>query len=290
MSETLSPAAHRAGAPRGRRRWGRGTSYLALGLLAALYIFPFLLSLANSFKSDAEAANSPMSLIPQNFTTAAYERLFQSDMPLWLGNTVLITVLVTLGRMLFDCLAGYALACLPLKGRGLVYAGFVAVIAVPPVVLLIPKFLVLKELGMYDSYAGLIIPLLADAAGVMIMRNFFLGLPPSIDEAARIDGAGVVRRFWQISLPMARSAVITLLILSFQASWNELPHMIVAAQDPNLFTLTKGTAQLASGALSAGSQFPIKLAAATLMTIPVAVLFFIFQRRIMNTTDGGAKE
>ncbi|MEA5454013.1 carbohydrate ABC transporter permease [Sinomonas sp. JGH33] len=286
MADDPRPAARRR---RPLRAATIGT-YALLTALALVYVFPFVVSLANSFKTDEDAANNPVSLIPQSFTTAAYQQLFQTDLPLWLGNTVVVTVLVTAGRVLFDSMAGYALSRLPFRGRNAVYAGLVAVMAVPGVVLLIPKFLVIKEFGMYDTYAGMVIPMLADAAGVFIMRNFFESVSPSIEEAAKIDGAGVFRRFWSVVLPMSRSALITLFILSFQASWNELPQMIISTQSPSLFTLTKGTAQLASGALSAGSQFPVKLAAATLMTIPVAVLFFVFQRRIMNTTAGGTKE
>jgi multiple sugar transport system permease protein len=144
-------------------------------------------------------------------------------------------------------------------------------------------------LGIYNSYAGLIIPLLADAAGIFIMKNFFESFPHAIEEAAMIDGASTWRRFYSIVLPMARPALITLIILSFQGSWNELSHFIVASQDPQLMTLTKGVAQLASGALSQGSQYPIKLAAAVIMTIPVAILFFIFQKKIMNNSEGGVK-
>lgn len=292
MTKARSAASYdpRASAERRRVTGGATGTYAVLVLLAVVYIFPFIVSLANSFKTDEDAANSPVSLVPQTFTTAAYERLFQSDLPVWLGNTVIVTIVVTAGRVLFDSMAGYALSRLPFRGRNAIYAGLIAVMAVPGVVLLIPKFLVIKEFGIYDSYLGMILPMLADAAGVFIMRNFFESISLSIEEAAKIDGAGVFRRFWSVVLPMSRSALITLFILSFQASWNELPQMIISTQSPSLFTLTKGTAQLASGALSAGSQFPIKLAAATIMTIPVAVLFFIFQRRIMNTTAGGTKE
>jgi multiple sugar transport system permease protein len=161
--------------------------------------------------------------------------------------------------------------------------------AVPAVVLLIPQFLVINQLGMYDSYAGMIIPLLVDAAGVFIMKNFFESIPVSVEEQARIDGAGAFRLFWSVVLPMARPALITIVILSFQGSWNELSHFIVSTQSPELTTLTKGVASLASGQLSQGSQYPIKLAAAAIMTIPVAVMFFIFQRHIMNTAEGAVK-
>jgi len=186
-------------------------------------------------------------------------------------------------------MAGYALARLTFRGRGLVFAGLIAVMAVPGVVLLIPKFLVVNQLGIYDSYAGMTIPLLADAAGVFIMKNFFESIPVSVEEAARIDGAGVFRTFWSVVLPMARPALITLVILSFQGSWNELSHFVVSAQSPELYTLTKGVATLASGGLGQAQQFPLKLGAAALMTIPVAVMFFIFQRQIMSTTEGAVK-
>ena len=264
--------------------------YALLIVLAVIYIYPFLVQVATSFKTEAEAASDPISLIPQTFTFAAYERLFgRSDYPIWFANSTIVTICVTLGRVFFVSLAGYALARLQFRGRGLVFAAVVAVMAVPAVVLLIPKFLVINQLGMYDSYAGMIIPLLVDAAGVFIMKNFFESIPVSVEEQARIDGAGAFRLFWSVVLPMARPALITIVILSFQGSWNELSHFIVSTQSPELTTLTKGVASLASGQLSQGSQYPIKLAAAAIMTIPVAVMFFIFQRHIMNTAEGAVK-
>ncbi len=264
--------------------------YLLLIAIAVVYIFPFLVQVSTSFKTDNEATSDPVSLIPSTITFAAYERLFtRSDFPLWFANSAVVTVLVTLGRVFFVSLAGYALARLRFRGRGVVFAMVVAVMAVPSVVLLIPKFLVLNQLGLYDSYAGMVIPLLVDAAGVFIMKNFFESIPPSVEEQARIDGAGTFRIFWSIVLPMARPALVTIVILSFQGSWNELSHFIVSTQSPELTTLTKGVAGLASGQLSQGNQYPLKLAAAAIMTIPVAVMFFIFQKRIMNTTEGAVK-
>ena len=273
-----------------RRRRGTVLTYAVLAVIALGYIYPFLINIATSFKTDPDAATEPLSLIPATWTSAAYSRLFlHSDFPVWFGNSVLVTACVTAGRVFIDSLAGYALARVAFRGRGIVFAGLVAVMAVPGVVLLIPKFLVINQLGIYDSYAGMIIPLLADAAGIFIMKNFFESIPRSVEEAAKIDGAGTFRTYWSIVLPMARPALITLVILSFQGSWNELSHFIVSAQSPALMTLTKGVAQLASGALSQGTQYPLKLAAAAIMTIPVAVVFFIFQRRIMSTTEGAEK-
>ncbi|GLK17769.1 carbohydrate ABC transporter permease [Herbiconiux flava] len=279
-----------------RRRSGRfiaSTSvlYAILAVIAIVYIFPFLIDVATSFKTDAEAASDPLSLIPQTWTTAAYERLFlNSDFPTWFANSAVVTVFVTIGRVFLASLAGYALARLDFRGRNVIFAGLVAVMSVPLVVLLIPKFLVINQLGIYDSYAGMIIPLLVDAAGVFIMKNFFESIPASVEEQARIDGAGTFRIFWSVVLPMARPALITIVILSFQGSWNELSHFIVSTQSPELTTLTKGVASLASGQLSQGTQYPLKLAAAAIMTVPVAVMFFIFQRRIMNASEGAVKE
>jgi multiple sugar transport system permease protein len=280
-----------------RRRRPTGTIaaqsvlYAILVVLAVVYIFPFLVQVATSFKTDADAAANPVSLIPGTWSAAAYERLFAgSDFPIWFANSAVVTVFVTLGRVFFNSLAGYALARLQFRGRNVVFAALVAVMSVPLVVLLIPKFLVINQLGMYDSYAGMVLPLLVDAAGVFIMKNFFESIPTSVEEQARIDGAGTFRVFWSVVLPMARPALITIIILSFQGSWNELSHFIVATQSPELTTLTKGVASLASGQLSQGTQYPLKLAAAAIMTIPVAVMFFIFQRRIMNASEGAVKE
>jgi len=295
QAETLAADPASVPPPRRRRRTLGGVSgqillYAMIALLALVYIYPFLVQVATSFKTEQEAASNPISLLPQTFSIAAYERLFlNSDFPLWFANSAVVTILVTLGRVFFVSLAGYALARLHFRGRGVVFALVVGVMAVPTVVLLIPKFLVLNQIGIYDSYTGMVLPLLVDAAGVFIMKNFFESIPTSVEEQARIDGAGTFRVFWSIVLPMARPALITIIILSFQGSWNELSHFIVATQSPELTTLTKGVASLASGQLSQGTQYPLKLAAAAIMTIPVAVLFFIFQKRIMNTSEGAVK-
>lgn len=274
----------------GKNKWWL-INIAVLILLATIYIFPFLIQVANSFKNDGEATSNGLNLVAETWTAAAYRTLFtDSNFPLWFGNSVVVTLLVTAGRVFFDSLAGYALARLKFAGRQLIFAMLIAVMAVPGVVLMIPKFLVVRELGIYDTYGALVIPLLVDAAGVFIMRNFFESIPVAVEEAAQIDGAGVFRTFWSIVLPMARPALVTIIILSFQGSWNEFNHFIVASNSPKLVNLTKGVAQLASGGYGSGNQFPLKLAAATLMTIPVAIVFFVFQRRIMGSTGGAVKE
>ncbi|SBT53388.1 carbohydrate ABC transporter permease [Micromonospora auratinigra] len=282
-----APVARRA--DRGpRARVNRILGYATLIAFGLVFLYPFVIQLGNSFKTEPDAAANPLSPVPDPVTLAGFERIFAgTNFPLWLGNSLLVTVLVTLGRVFFDSLAGYALARLRFRGRAALFGAVIAVMAVPGVVLLIPKFLVLKQLGLYDSYAGLVVPLLADAAGVFIMKQFFESVPVSIEEAARIDGAGVFRTFWSVVLPTARPALITLTILSFQGSWNEFPHSLVSVQDPDLFTLPRGLADLVSGSLGKGTQYPLKLGAALLATIPVAVLFVIFQRYFVRGANEG---
>jgi multiple sugar transport system permease protein len=274
-----------------RRMVGKAITYGFLFALAVIYIFPFLIAVATSFKTEPNATANPLSLVPDPVTSSAFHELYKDqDFLTWVKNSAIVTLGVTFLRVFLDSLAGYALARLRFRGRGAAFATIVAVMAVPSVVLLIPKFLIIRQLGIYDTYYGMIIPLLVDAAGVFIMKNFFESIPVSVEESARIDGASLFRIYWSIVLPMARPALVTIFILSFQGSWNELGHFIISAQSTSLNTLTKGVAQLASGQLGAGNRFPLKLAASTLMTIPVALLFFIFQRRIMNTQAGAVKE
>ncbi len=264
--------------------------YTALIVFSLVYIYPFFVQLSTAFKTDPDAVDNPLSLIPDPITTAAFQRIAETDFPLWFTNSVVVTVLVTIGRVFFDSLAGYALARLKFRGRDAVFTAILAVLAVPGIVLLIPKFLVLNYLGIYNTYPALFVPLLVDAAGVFIMKQFFESIPPSVEEAARIDGAGTFRTFWSIVLPMARPALITLTILSFQGSWNELAHFIIASDDPDLYTLTRGVAGLTSGAQGSGRQFPVSMAAALLMTIPTAIVFIAFQRYFTRGANAGAEK
>ena len=274
-----------------RRRIGTALVYSLLVAIAVVYIFPFLVAIATSFKTEPNATADPLSLVPSPVTTTAFHDLYKNDnFLLWVKNSAIVTLSVTFLRVFLDSLAGYALARLRFRGRGAAFATIVAVMAVPSVVLLIPKFLIIRQIGIYDTYYGMILPVLVDAAGVFIMKNFFESIPVSVEESARIDGANLFRIYWSIVLPMARPALVTLFILAFQGSWNELAHFVISTQSASLTTLTKGVAQLVSGQLGSGNRYPLKLAASTLMTIPVALLFFIFQRRIMNVSAGAVKE
>ena len=297
---TSSPGSGSAGTDESTGHRRRGPSrralllaffaYVVLVLFAFVYLYPFVIQVATSFKTDADATRNPLVLLADPFTTDAFTRLLNTKFPLWFVNSVVVTVFVTAGRVFFNSLAGYALARIKFRGREVVFTAVLAVLAVPGVILFIPKFLVLNSIGIYDTYPALILPLLVDAAGVFIMKQFFESIPVSVEEAARIDGASTFRIFWSVVLPMARPALITLTILAFQGSWNELGHFIVASQDPDLATLTKGVASLTSGQLGSGTQYPISMAAALIMTIPVALVFFWLQRYFVTGGTAGAEK
>jgi multiple sugar transport system permease protein len=260
-------------------------TYGLLILFAAIFIAPFLLEAANSFKTDPDATANGLSLIPHPFTLSAWDQIFGigpnggvGDFPRWLVNSCIVAVFITAGRVFLDSLAGYALARLNFRGRRLVFALVIATLAVPSVVLLIPQFLIIKQLGIFNSYPGMILPMMIDAAGIYMMRQFFLQVPVALEEAARIDGATVFETYWRVVLPVVRPGLITLAILSFQGAWNQFAFFLVATVSPQYFTLTTGLANIVGGGLGAGNQFPLKLGAALLTTLPVAVLFFVFQK------------
>lgn len=178
---TAAVVAERAEVPGRARHRGlkKLLGYAVLVAVAFVYLYPFVIQIATSFKSDAEASNNALGLIPNPLDMSAWRRTFglteDSSVPIlrWLMNSVLVTVVVTASRVFLDSLAGYALSRLKFRGRGFLFATVLAVISVPGVALLVPKFLIVKSLGIYDSYAGMIMPLLIDAAGVFIMKQFF---------------------------------------------------------------------------------------------------------------------
>jgi len=272
-------------------------AYVMLVIFALLYLAPFAFETANSFKTDADASVNGLSLIPHPPTATAWDQIFGiknngvTDIPRWLFNSALVATLITIASVFLASLAGYALARLEFKGRRLVFGFVIATLAVPSVVLLIPQFLMLKELGLFNTYAGMILPICVSATGIFMMRQFFLQVPVALEEAARMDGAGVFTTWWRVVLPVVRPGLITLTIISFQGAWNQFAFFQVATISPKYFTLTTGLANIVGGGLSAGNQFPLKLGASLLTTIPIAVLFFVFQRYLVRgRLEGSIKQ
>jgi multiple sugar transport system permease protein len=260
------------------KRTKRLIFYAILLFFAFLYLMPFILAVSASFKTRAEVAANPLGVIPDEPTLAAWQVVANSAFPRWLTNSVITSVSITLGRLFLDSLAGYALARLNFPGRKLIFAGVVATLAVPGIVLAVPRFLVLRELGLLNSYAGIILPLAVDAFGIFLMKQFFESIPTEIEEAAKVDGASVYTTWWRIVMPMAAPGLIALTILSFQGSWNEFLHPLIAAPtNSSVWTLPLGLAQIAQAGGESINQ-PVAMAGSMLTTLPVLIVFLIFQR------------
>ena len=271
---------------RGTPVWRPIRRFLGYGVLigfALVFLYPFVLSAVTVFKTLPDIAAQPVTpwADPRyGWTLDGLRGLNRGSiqLPRWLLNSVVVTVLVVLGRLVLCALAGYALARLRFVGRTLVFGLVVSVMAVPAIVLAIPRFIVMKELGIINTYAGLILPLMFDAFGIFLMKQFFEQLPPELEEAAAIDGATVFQTFWRVMLPVAAPGLIALTILSTQAVWNDFLHPLIAAPgDPNLRTLPVGLAML-RGAFGETNPWNTILAGALITTLPMAVIFFTFQR------------
>lgn len=271
-------------AARARLRRRRALGYTVLVAFALVFVYPFLLSAATAFKSLPDIQANPV--VPWasgeygGWTLDGIAGLDSQSIqiPRWTVNSVVVTVAVVMGRVLFDSMAGYALARLKFPGRGLAFALVIAVMAIPGIILAIPRFLVMKELGILNSYSGLIVPLMFDAFGIFLMKQFFEMLPRELVEAAKIDGASSWQIFSKVMLPLAAPGLITLTILATQGVWNEFLHYLVAApSEPDLKTLTVGLAGI-SAAFGEAPPWNTVLAGTLITTIPIAIVFFVFQR------------
>lgn len=261
----------------------RALGYSALILFALIFIMPFLLSLVTAFKTLPDIQQNPVTPWAggrYGWTMAGVQGLNTSSVriPRWALNSVVVTVWVTVGRVFLDSIAGYALAKMRYRGRSVVFGLVIALLGVPGVVLLIPKFLIMKQLGILNSYFGLILPLVFDAFGIFLMKQFFEQLPDEMIEAAEIDGATKWQTFWRVMLPLAAPGLIALTILSVQGVWNDFMHPLIAVPgNPDLQTLPLGLSNIRA---SFGEAQPWNsiLAGTLITTIPIAIVFFAFQR------------
>lgn len=268
--------------------------YGALIVASAFYVLPFVLAVITSFKTLPDYAANASSLrwdAELGSPTLDGVRGLRSDrvlFPRWTYNSVVVTACVVVGRVLLSALAGYALARIRFPGYKLVFGLILAVMMIPGIVLAIPRFLLLKELGLINTYTGLILPLVFDAFGIFLMKQFMEQIPIELEEAAAIDGASRWTTFRKVILPIARPAVITLAILSTVGAWNEFLHPLIAANRNELRTLPVGLAQL-RGQFGSSTPWPTVMAASVLMTIPMAIIYFVFQRYFREGMSGAVK-
>lgn len=260
--------------------------YIVLIVLALIIILPLVWMLLTSFKTDSDAIRNPYSL-PAPFSLDAYATLTSGQQPilLWVWNSFAAATVQTVLILVTASMGAYALARLEFAGKKLVFGAIIATLLVPPVVFLIPNYLIVQNLGWLDTLWAITVPGAAGAFGIFFLRQFFVGLPVEIEEAARIDGAGDIRIFLQVILPLARPALATLAVLSFLGNWNDFLWPVYVLLSPENLTLQPGLSQL-QGAYS--THFGIVMAGAVIASVPVLILFGLAQKQIVESVAGSA--
>ena len=252
---------------------------LTLGFVAV--VTPFVWMILGSFKGEGELLRVPPTWWPETPTLDNYRELFDKESFLrYFVNSTLVAVCVTAGNLIFCSMVGYALAKLTFRGKKLVFALVMGTLLIPGMVTFVPLFVLVANLGLVDSYPGLILPFLVTPFGVFLMRQFIVGLPDDLLDAGRVDGASELRIFRQIILPLCGPALATLGILTFLGSWNNFLWPLVVAQTQDYYTLPVALALFSTG--QNVTNYGILLAGATVVVVPIVIVFLIFQRRFIE--------
>ena len=250
--------------------------YGLLFLMTLIYIGPFLFSLSISFNAEQDVFNWPIRLIPETWTLGNYKRVWE-DLPFsrWLFNSVLITIIQTITNVFFAALAGFAFARLKFPGKNIIFSILLASLMIPGIILLVPKFIILNEFRLINTYAGLTLPGLVSVVNIFLMKQFFETIPKDLEEAALIDGCSYFRIFWQVFLPVSKPALAAVAIYTFQGSWNEFLWPVIVTTTEEMFTLPVGMAFLKN---EFSIQWPLLMAGTILISLPTLAIFIIFQR------------
>ncbi|MCL5972307.1 MAG: carbohydrate ABC transporter permease [Firmicutes bacterium] len=257
-------------------RVSRGLYLLILTAGALVMVIPFFWSLSTSLKPLGEALVFPPKWIPHPFLWMNYVLTWKTvPMGQWFINSTIVAVVVVIGNLILDSMAGYALARIRFRGRSLVFFGIISMLMIPFQSIMLPVYIILRALGLINSYAGIILPQLVSAMGVFLMRQAFLNVPQEVEESAIIDGASRWRIFAQISLPMVQPSLLTLALMMFMGAWNNFLLPLLVANNQNFWTLPLGMVMFQQQYYT---NWPYLMAAAVMATIPIAVLFLLFQR------------
>lgn len=259
--------------------------YGLLGAIALVMLFPLLWLVSTALKSPTEnILQSPPQLLPSQPTLDNFVSVWNS-LPFgqYLYNSTLVSVLTVALNLLFCALAAYPLARLSFVGRDWIFVAIVSTIMIPFQIVMIPLYILTVQLGLTNSYLGMIFPSLASAFGIFLLRQAFMSVPKEIEEAARMDGSSELGLWWHIMLPAVRPALVTLAIFVFIGAWSDFLWPLIVIQDENLYTLPLGVAKLA-GTFSLDWRL---VAAGSLIAIaPVLLLFLFLQRYIVPTETG----
>ncbi|HEV8538976.1 MAG TPA: carbohydrate ABC transporter permease [Bacteroidota bacterium] len=255
--------------------------YIALLFGAALFAYPFLWMIAGSLKPELEIAR--LSLWSSSFTTESYRQVL-TKLPIVRAffNSILVSLSVTASVVLFGSMVGYALSRLRFKGSNLLYLLILFTMMIPAQLTLIPQYVLMVKIGWIDTYASLIAPGMMTGFSIVLFRQFFMSVPQALVDAARIDGCSDLRILFRIIWPISRPVIITVAILTFMASWNEVLWPLLVVRERSLMTMPQLVTLFVIGG-QAESQLGALLAAATLLALPVIIAYAFFQRYFIES-------
>ena len=255
-------------------------SVFLLLAVAAACLAPFLWMVSRSLMVASEIYTVPPTLLPEQAQWGNYWRaLTGTGMPFgrFFLNTFIWAVGVIIGRVIVVSMAGYAFARIPFPGRNVIFFGFLATMMIPFTVVLIPAFVILNALGWLNTYYALIFPLINYVYGIFLMRQFLSSLPVSLEDAARIDGAGEFAIYWRIFFPLAKPAVVVIMIFSFMDVWKEFLWALLVTRSQEMRTVEVGLA-LFAGMQGIFEAPQLQMAAATAVAIPIIIFYLVAQR------------
>jgi len=268
------------GGGKGVRRGGsrsRSLTYVVLVLAVLVTLMPFIWMLLGSFKTQGEILRDPSGFLPADPTMGNYSTWFRDlNIGRFFANSLIVAVFTVLGNLLFCSMVGYALAKLDFPGKRFLFLLVMLTLMVPGVVTFVPLFVMVSKLGLVNTYPALFLPFLASPLGVFLMRQFISGIPDSLIEAARIDGAGEIRIFARVVMPLCGPPLATLSILTFLGSWNNFLWPLVAAQSEDKYTLPVALSLFSTG--QNATDYGLLLAGSVLVITPIVALFVAMQR------------
>lgn len=258
-----------------RRIVVRTIVYVALIGFAIIEFIPFIWSLSTALNATANDT-STAGLWPHVFTFDNFGKLFDTEpFALWFANSLGIGIVTTLLTLFFASTSGYAFARIPFPGRDMIFLLILGTMMIPGIITFVPIYQIAKTLGIYNTRQGLVLPFMVTAFGIFLMRQFFQSVPAELEEAARIDGAGRIRTFAQVVLPLARPALAALALFQFMGRWNDFTMPLILISDKDLFTLPLG---MSSFRTEYKTDWGMLMSGAILITIPVVILYVAFQR------------
>ncbi len=262
-----------------RRYTGKVAAYLMLSLMALVSIFPFLWMISTSLKGQGQIFAWPPTLIPDPVVWSNYPGVFDT-LPFFrfFLNTAFYTSMVVLGQVVFCSLAGYAFARLEFPGRDLIFVLYLATLMIPATVTFVPSFIMMREFGWFNTIWAMTIPgMFGSAFGTFLMRQFMLTIPSELDDAAIIDGAGKLRVFLEVIVPLSKPAMAVLAVFTITTVWNDFIWPLIMLSDENLYTLTLGLARF-QGGMQSYTYWAGLMAAATMTVAPLVIIFIFAQK------------